>query len=48
MGLPQEIKPVNAELMDTKGMFYNPLTHNASLNNDLGVNYIVHAKKSSS
>ena len=46
--LASYIRDANAELMDTKGMFYNPLTHNASLNNDLGVNYIVHAKKSSS
>ncbi|MEM9743228.1 MAG: bifunctional 2-polyprenyl-6-hydroxyphenol methylase/3-demethylubiquinol 3-O-methyltransferase UbiG [Pseudomonadota bacterium] len=30
---------------DMKGMFYNPFTRNATLNNDLGVNYMIHARK---
>ena len=32
-------------LSETKGMFYNPLTHKANLNNDLGVNYLMYGKK---
>ncbi|MDA7828158.1 bifunctional 2-polyprenyl-6-hydroxyphenol methylase/3-demethylubiquinol 3-O-methyltransferase UbiG [bacterium] len=45
--LASYVRAANAELLDTKGMFYNPITHNASLNNDLGVNYIIHARKPS-
>ena len=30
----------NVRLMESKGLFYNPLFHSATLNNDLGVNYI--------
>lgn len=43
--LASYVRAAGAELVDTKGMFYNPISHNATLNNDLGVNYIVHAKK---
>ena len=39
------VRDGDAELMETKGMFYNPLTHKANLNNDLGVNYMMYAKK---
>ena len=39
------IREGSAELVDTKGMFYNPITHKANLNNDLGVNYLMYAKK---
>ena len=39
------VRDANAKLIETKGMFYNPLTHNANLNNDLGVNYMMYAKK---
>ena len=39
------IREGSAELVETKGMFYNPLTHKANLNNDLGVNYLMYAKK---
>ena len=39
------IRDANAKLIEKKGMFYNPLTHNANLNNDLGVNYMMYAKK---
>ena len=40
------IRRGSAELIDSKGMFYNPITHKAHLNNDLGVNYLMYAKKS--
>ena len=33
-------------VIESKGMFYNPITHKAHLNNDLGVNYLMYAKKS--
>ena len=39
------IRAGSAELVETKGMFYNPITHKANLNNDLGVNYLMYAKK---
>jgi 2-polyprenyl-6-hydroxyphenyl methylase/3-demethylubiquinone-9 3-methyltransferase len=39
------IRKGSAELVETKGMFYNPITHKANLNNDLGVNYLMYAKK---
>ena len=39
------VRDANAKLIETKGMFYNPLTHSANLNNDLGVNYMMYAKK---
>ena len=39
------VRDANAKFIETKGMFYNPLTHNANLNNDLGVNYMMYAKK---
>ena len=39
------VRNSNAELIETKGMFYNPITHKANLNNDLGVNYLMYAKK---
>ena len=39
------IREGSAELVETKGMFYNPITHKANLNNDLGVNYSMYAKK---
>ena len=35
----------SAKLIETKGMFYNPLTHKAKLTDDLGVNYLMYAKK---
>lgn len=43
--LAKYLRDANAELIETKGMFYNPITHNANLNNDLGVNYLMYAKK---
>jgi len=39
------IRRGSAELIESKGMFYNPITHKAHLNNDLGVNYLMYAKK---
>ena len=39
------VREANAELIETKGMFYNPITHKANLNNDLGVNYMMYARK---
>ena len=35
----------NIRLMESKGLFYNPLFHSATLNNDLGVNYLMHGVK---
>lgn len=35
----------NVRLMESKGLFYNPLFHSAKLNNDLGVNYMMHGVK---
>jgi 2-polyprenyl-6-hydroxyphenyl methylase/3-demethylubiquinone-9 3-methyltransferase len=40
------IRRGSAELIESKGMFYNPITHKAHLSNDLGVNYLMYAKKS--
>lgn len=39
------IRRGDAQLIESKGMFYNPLTHKANLNNDLGVNYMMYATK---
>ena len=44
--LAKFVREANAELIETKGMFYNPITHKANLNNDLGVNYLMYARKS--
>ena len=35
----------NVRLMESKGLFYNPLFHSATLYNDLGVNYMMHGVK---
>ena len=43
--LAKYVRDANAELIETKGMFYNPITLSANLNNDLGVNYLMYAKK---
>ena len=43
--LARFVRGANAELIETKGMFYNPITHRANLNNDLGVNYMMYARK---
>ena len=39
------VRDANAEVIETKGMFYNPITHKAKLNNDLSVNYLMYARK---
>ena len=39
------IRSGDAQLIESKGMFYNPLTNKANLNNDLGVNYMMYATK---
>jgi 2-polyprenyl-6-hydroxyphenyl methylase/3-demethylubiquinone-9 3-methyltransferase len=39
------MRAADINLSETKGMFYNPLTHKAPLNNDLGVNYMMYGKK---
>ena len=44
--LAKYVRDAEAELLETKGMFYNPLTHKANLNDDLGVNYLMYARKS--
>ena len=44
--LAKYVRDAKAELLETKGMFYNPLTHKANLNNDLAVNYLMYARKS--
>ena len=44
--LAKYVRNANANLIETKGMFYNPITHKAHLNNDLGVNYLIYARKS--
>ena len=38
--LAKYVRDAEAELLETKGMFYNPITHKANLNNDLGVNSV--------
>ena len=43
--LAKYVRDAKAELIETKGMFYNPITHRANLNNDLGVNYLMYARK---
>ena len=39
------MRAADINLSETKGMFYNPLTHKAHLNNDLGVKYMMYGKK---
>ena len=39
------MRTAEINLSETKGMFYNPITHKAMLNNDLGVNYLMYGKK---
>lgn len=43
--LANAIRAADLELRDMRGMQYNPFTHNAKLNRNLDVNYIVHASK---
>ena len=43
--LASYVRNANASLIESKGMFYNPISHQANLNNDLGVNFMMYAKK---
>ena len=43
--LAKFIRDGGGNFKESKGMFYNPITHKANLNNDLGVNYLIHASK---
>ena len=43
--LASYVRNSNASLIESKGMFYNPISHQANLNNDLGVNFMMYAKK---
>lgn len=43
--LVRAIEAAGLEVQDMRGMFYNPFTRRASLNNDLSVNYLIHASK---
>ena len=43
--LAEYIRKADGKLIESKGMFYNPFTHKANLNNDLGVNYMMYARK---
>ena len=43
--LAKFIRDGGGNFKESKGMFYNPIPHNANLNNDLGVNYLIHASK---
>ena len=39
------MRDAGIKLIESKGMFYNPISHQANLNNDLGVNFMMYAKK---
>jgi len=39
------MRQAQVNLLESKGMFYNPVFHSASLNNDLGVNYLMYGSK---
>ena len=39
------MRDAGIKLIESKGMFYNPIFHTANLNNDLGVNYVMHGSK---
>ena len=43
--LERYMRNAGIKLMESKGMFYNPIFHTANLNNDLGVNYLMHGSK---
>ena len=43
--LASYVRNANANLIESKGMFYNPISHQANLNNDLGVNFMMYARK---
>ena len=39
------MRDAGIKLIESKGMCYNPIFHTANLNNDLGVNYMMHGSK---
>jgi len=43
--LEKYMRSTGIQLKESKGMFYNPIFHTAHLNNDLGVNYMMHGLK---
>ena len=43
--LEKYMRQAGVKLKESKGMFYNPIFHSANLNNDLGVNYMMHGLK---
>ena len=43
--LEKFMRDAGIKLIESKGMFYNPIFHTANLNNDLGVNYVMHGSK---
>jgi len=43
--LEKYMRTAGIMLKESKGMFYNPIFHTAQLNNDLGVNYMMHGSK---
>jgi len=43
--LEKFMRDAGIKLIESKGMFYNPIFHTANLNNDLGVNYMMHGSK---
>ena len=43
--LEKYMRDAGIKLIESKGMFYNPIFHTANLNNDLGVNYMMHGSK---
>ncbi len=43
--LEKYMRYAGIKLIESKGMFYNPIFHTANLNNDLGVNYMMHGSK---
>jgi 2-polyprenyl-6-hydroxyphenyl methylase/3-demethylubiquinone-9 3-methyltransferase len=43
--LERHMRNAGIKLIESKGMFYNPIFHTANLNNDLGVNYMMHGSK---
>ena len=43
--LEKYMRTAGIKLKESKGMFYNPIFHTAQLNNDLGVNYMMHGSK---
>ena len=40
--LSSYMENASVRLIEAKGMFYNPVTHHVTLNNDLGVNYMMY------